>query len=102
MYTRSRRDQPRERDWAREESWWRQHYRTRPYVETERSFTFYQPGYRYGYESASRYVGRHWDEVEPELRRRWEGCGYRGDLAWDDAKHSVRDAWHHVTEEQQG
>ena len=98
MITRSRRDRTRDDGWAREESWWREHYRTRPYVASERSFTFYQPALRYGFESASRYTGRHWDEVEPELRRGWQQWHPRGELDWEEARDLVRDAWSHASE----
>ena len=30
-------------------------------------YDFFQPGYRYGYESANRHQGRTWDEVESDL-----------------------------------
>jgi hypothetical protein len=97
MITRSRRERARDDRWATEESWWRQHYRTRPYVESDRNFTHYQPAFRYGFENARRYSGRHWDEVEPELRRGWQQY-HRGELEWEQAKDSVRDAWTHAAE----
>ena len=35
-------------DWGTEEQYWRSNFSTRPYVNADRGFDFYQPGYRYG------------------------------------------------------
>ena len=53
-------------DWSTEEPFWRNSFITRPYVSADRGFDFYRPGYRYGYESATRYRGRNWSG--PSLR----------------------------------
>ena len=52
--------------------------------------------YRYGYEVASdpRYRGRHWDEVENDLRRDY--ARLHPESAWDRAKDSVRRGWDKV------
>jgi hypothetical protein len=86
-------------DWNSERDYWRETYRTRPYAEGGREFSEYEPGYRYGYESARRHQGRQWNDVEPELRGGWEGYEHRGDSrsTWDQIKDSVRDAWDRVT-----
>ena len=57
----------------------------------------YEPGYRYGWESANdpRYRGRAWSEVEPELRRDWESR--HQDTPWERIGHAIRDAWENLT-----
>jgi hypothetical protein len=93
---------PDQASWTRQETWWRENFQNRPYVDTDRGFDFYRPGYRYGYESASLFLGRRWDEVEPELRRNWERWEHRGQSDWDEIVESVKDAWTQATEGEPG
>jgi len=83
--------------WGTESAYWRDNWSTRPYAQADRGFSHYEPGYRYGYESATRHRGRHWDEVEPELRTGWERYEHRGESTWEHMKDAVRDAWDRVT-----
>jgi hypothetical protein len=84
--------------WSDEDAYWRQNYRTRPYASSAgRDYDYYQPGYRYGFESASRYPNRSWNEVESDLRREWDTFQYRGTSTWEQMKDAVRDAWDRVT-----
>jgi len=84
-------------DWGTEEQYWRSNFSTRPYVNADRGFDFYQPGYRYGYESATRYRGRNWNDVESDLRTSWDRYEHRGQGTWENVKDAVRDAWNRVT-----
>jgi hypothetical protein len=84
-------------DWGTEEQYWRNSFTTRPYVNADRGFDFYKPGYRYGYESATRYRGRNWNDVEGDLRTGWDKYEHRGQGAWENVKDAVRDAWNRVT-----
>ena len=45
-------------DWTTEEAYWRKNFNQRPYVESGRSFDYYQPAYRFGYEARERLRGR--------------------------------------------
>ena len=83
-------------DWDTEDTYWRTAYRTRPYAGSN-DYSYYQPGYRYGYEAASRYQGREWDDVESELQRSWDKYEHRGQSTWESMKAAVRDAWDRVT-----
>src|SRR5689334_6489866 len=83
--------------WEDEDMYWRSNYSNRPYASRERDYNFFQPGYRYGYESANRYEGRDWSDVEPELSRNWNSYQYRGNSTWEQMKDAVRDAWDRVT-----
>jgi hypothetical protein len=84
-------------DWTTEEKWWRDNFSSRPYARAERGFDFYRPGYRYGFESANRYRGKQWNDVEPDLRGGWDRYEQRGQSKWEDVKDAVRDAWNRVT-----
>lgn len=84
-------------DWSTEKSYWRENYRNRPYTDENRGFEEYEPGYRYGYESADRMGNRPWHEAEPELRRGWDEYEDRNESTWDQIKDSVKDAWDRVT-----
>jgi hypothetical protein len=83
-------------DWNTEDAYWRSSYRTRPYAGSN-DYSYYQPGYRYGYEAASKYEGREWSDVEPELERNWDTYEYRGQSTWEHMKAAIRDAWDRVT-----
>ena len=86
------------REWDLDRDYyWRVIYATRPYVSGGRAFDYYEPGYRFGYESARRYRGKEWDAVEPDLERDWENCRYRGATQWQTVKEAVRDAWDRVS-----
>jgi hypothetical protein len=82
--------------WTNEERYWREQYNTRPYARG-RSFDQLSGGYRYGVQSANRYAGRDWNEVEPDLRRDWDAYEHRGQSTWEDMKDAVRDAWDRMT-----
>src|SRR5688572_28717593 len=79
-------------DWTAEDEYWRTNYRDRPYASSY-DYDYWQPAYRYGYDSAKRYQGRKWDDVEPDLRSGWERYEHRGTSTWEQVKMAVRDAW---------
>jgi hypothetical protein len=79
------------------DAYWRTNYASRPYVSADRGYNYYEPGYRYGTEAASRYRGRTWEDPEPDLRRGWEGSTHSVRSGWEDIKATVRDAWDRVT-----
>ena len=84
--------------WQDEDLFWQTNYGTRPYAASSgRDYTFYQPGYRYGYEAAQRYEGRDWNDLESDLQRSWNSYEHRGDSTWEQVKDAVRDAWDRVT-----
>ena len=83
-------------DWAPEESYWRDNWSKRPYASADRGFEYYQPGYRYGFESANRYHGRNWDDVESDLRTQWASYAHRGQSKWEHVKGAIRDGWNRV------
>jgi hypothetical protein len=84
-------------DWNSEDTYWRTNYKDRPYATGGGGYDTYRGGYRYGYESANRYQGRNWDDVEMDLKRDWDDYEHRGQSTWESVKHAVRDAWDRVT-----
>ncbi len=80
-----------------EDAYWRNAYKTRPYYVSGLVYDEYEPAYRYGYESVSRYPGKTWDETAAELESGWEKAKRKSSLGWDKAKHAARDAWERVT-----
>ena len=84
-------------DWASEDNFWRSNFSSRPYARADRGYESYQPGYRYGFESANRFRGRQWNEVESDLRSGWDRFEHKGQSTWEHVKDAVRDAWDRVT-----
>ena len=58
-------------DWETEDAYWQSAYPERTYARADRTYEYYRSAYRYGTESAIRWRGREWDEVESALRT---GC----------------------------
>jgi hypothetical protein len=91
-------DTPNLSSWTDEDDYWRTNYQTRPYASSaQRGYDYYQPGYRYGYEAASRYRDRDWNDVESDLSRDWNSYEGRGTSTWEQMKDAVRDAWNRMT-----
>jgi DNA ligase-1 len=80
-------------DWTTEDEYWRNNYSSRPYVGSERTYERWQPGYRYGFESAQRHQGKNWNDVESNLRSDWDRYEHRGPSTWEQMKDAVRDGW---------
>ena len=84
-------------DWNLDQSWWRENFQDRPYVTADRRFEDYEPGYRFAYQSVSRYKGKNFDDIEPNLRSDFDSFEGRGQSTWENMKDAVRDAWDKVT-----
>jgi hypothetical protein len=79
-----------------EDAYWRDTYSKEPYYSSDYTYDDYAPAYRTGYEGASKYQGRKFDEVDSELERDYESIKGKSRLAWNDAKQATRSAWHRV------
>ena len=65
-----------------------------PYRDSDETFEDYQPAYRYGTHSRTRYGDRQWDDsMENELREGWEKTKGTSRLTWERAKAAVKDAF---------
>lgn len=76
-----------------EDIYWSQNYSTRGYVKKNETYDLYRPAYRHGVDAYSKYEGRKFDDIEPNLNQDWQTT--QGDLAlpWDKAKPAARDAY---------
>jgi hypothetical protein len=83
-------------DWSTEETYWRNNYASRPYARQGTDFDYWSPAYRYGYDSAQRFQGHQWDEVESDLRSGWDQYEHRGRTTWEQMKDAVRDGWDRI------
>ena len=81
-----------------EDAYWRENHRTRPYVGKDRTYDDYGPAYMYGVDNYSRYPGKTFDQVEPDLSRDWQRAKGKSSLAWEDAKHATRDSWQRLSD----
>ena len=79
-----------------EAEYWSSTYKNEPYINQAYGYDDYGPAYKLGYEGRSRYAGRKFNEVENELANDWETTKGNSRLAWNDAKHATRAAWHRV------
>jgi uncharacterized protein (TIGR02271 family) len=76
-----------------DQSYWEREHRT---MYTGDTWNTYQPAYRYGWTMANdpAYRGRQWNEVETDLRTRWERDNPN---SWERFKDSIRHAWDRTT-----
>jgi hypothetical protein len=83
-----------------ESAYWRENYKNRPYYQTGKTYSDYEPAYRYGWESATRrdLAGRKFEEVERDLERGWDRARGGARESWYDIKDATRDAWQRVRE----
>jgi hypothetical protein len=85
-----------------EDAYWRENYRSRPYVDANRSYDDYQPAYKYGWESRGQYAGQRFEDVESDLERGWDKARGASRQTWNEARNATRDAWHRVEEKLPG
>lgn len=83
-------------DWETEDAYWQSAYPERTYARADRSYEYYRSAYRYGAESAMRWRGREWDDVEQAVRAGWASPADASRASWEEMKAPVRDAWDHV------
>jgi hypothetical protein len=76
-------------------SGYRSHFEAN-YAASGERWQDYEPAYRYGDElqSDARYMGRGWDEVEPDLRSDWQS---RNAGPWEKFKGAIRHGWERMT-----
>ncbi len=82
-------------DEVAEGDYWRQNFRRRPYYESGTPYEHYEPGYRYGWQSAigEQFSGREFEDAESELERSWDALHGENARDWEEAREAVKDAW---------
>jgi hypothetical protein len=79
-----------------EEKFWRETYIREPYYESGRSFEYYAPGFRAGWQGRVRHDGRSFDEAQPELMLEYNQNKSELDPSWSEVKPAARAAWNRV------
>jgi hypothetical protein len=81
-----------------EEAFWRANYAHQPYYSKGKSFAYYAPAYRTGWEGYARYSGKRFEDVEGDLRADYDR--YRTDRSpeWSEAAQAARSAWDRIEE----
>lgn len=87
-------------DPAVEDAHWQASYRAAPYVDAAHEYHYYQPAYRFGWESYSQYGRRSFDEVDETLMREWDGRRGHSLQTWNEARDAARDAWERIARQQ--
>ena len=82
-------------DWPTEDRFWQGAYPDLTFINADRSYDFYRPAFRFGSEAAAGRGNRTFDELEPELRNRWDSYEHCGPNpgSWEDVRPAVRAAW---------
>ena len=79
-----------------EEIFWRETYVREPYYVTGRTYEYYAPGFRAGWEGRVRYDGRTFDEAEPELMSDYNLTRSELEPGWLEVRPAARAAWDRV------
>ena len=79
-----------------EEMFWRETYVREPYYTKGRTFEYYAPGFRAGWEGRVRHDGRSFEDAEPELRAAYEINKSELDPSWQEVRPAARAAWDRV------
>lgn len=74
-----------------EDTWVREYHATQTDHQEGVTPEHYRPAYRYGLASYSRYGGKKFEDVEPEMRSGWEEGRGTSTMGWDEARPA---AWH--------
>jgi hypothetical protein len=76
-----------------ENLYWRANYRVISGIDPTREYEYYQPAYRFGWESYSRYGRRSFEEIDVDLQREWEALRPPSAPDWTEARGPARAAW---------
>ncbi len=79
-----------------EELFWRETYLREPYYVKGRTFEYYAPGFRAGWEGRVRHDGRTFEEAEPALKSNYNLTKSELEPGWHDVRPAARAAWDRV------
>ncbi len=79
-----------------EERFWRETYIREPYYVKGRTFEYYAPGFRAGWEGRVRHDGRTFEHAEADLKVNYDLTKSELDPSWQDVRPAARAAWNRV------
>jgi len=79
-----------------EELFWKETYIREPYYVKGKTFEYYAPGFRAGWEGRVRYDGRTFEAAEPELKVNYDLAKSELDPSWQEVRPAARAAWQRV------
>ena len=79
-----------------EELFWRETYLREPYYAAGKTYEYYAPGFRAGWEGRVLHDGRTFEEAEPKLMTEYSRTKTELDPAWKDVRSAARAAWNRV------
>lgn len=79
-----------------EELFWRETFVREPYYVKGKTFEYYAPGFRAGWEGRVRHDGRSFDAAEPELKAAYNLAKTDLGADWQDVSPAARAAWDRV------
>lgn len=80
-------------DPSAEDDYWREAYLREPYYAEGRSYDYYGPAYRAGYEGRARYHDQHFDDVEHDLAGAYARYRAEHGAEWPEVRDAARSAW---------
>ena len=81
-----------------EELFWRETFIRQPYYVKGRTYEYYAPGFRAGWEGRVLHDGRSFSEAEPALRSSYNLGKGELDPEWQEVREAARAAWDRVEE----
>lgn len=79
-----------------EEKFWRETFVREPYYLQGRSFEYYAPAFRAGWEGRVRHDGRSFEQAEAQLKMEYDIARSELDPQWHEVRAAARSAWDHV------
>jgi hypothetical protein len=80
-----------------DDSYFRSHW-TSNYGTTSGNYDEYAPAYSYGRDMRKTYSGRNWNDVESDMRTKWESRDTSGGAStWEKFKAAIRHGWDRVS-----
>jgi hypothetical protein len=81
-------------NWDSQESYWRKTYPSRPYYNSSRDYTTYEPAYRYGVDLYNQNPGKSYSQLDQsKLNTGWTSARGSSALDWNAAQLATRDAY---------
>jgi hypothetical protein len=85
-----------------EELFWKETYIREPFYVKGRTYEYYAPGFRAGWEGRVRHDGRTFEAAEPALKVGYELAQSELDPSWHDIRPAARAAWERVDRSRKG